>query len=166
MRRSRPPASPRAATWPELDVGLPLNPRLAALLIRVQSAERTAVGPQRRPTFRLMRELLTACVRVGVPAQLLADCLGTSLGSVRSRASSPEGLMSAAQIRQLTDLTPRHLDRLSNGALTACGGRRAHAEGVYRTIDVVRALLRTPRTATAEPSSTSEGSDDGLPSPA
>lgn len=120
-----------------------LHPGLSALLLRVQAAERTAVGAQRRPTFRLMRELLGASMRLGVPAQLLAECLGTSRASVRNRATGRDGPMSAELIRQLTDLTPVQLDQLSGGELT----RHAAApdDPTYLTLDVIRALLNTPR---------------------
>lgn len=128
-----------AAIWvhdPELHPGLEL------VLRRVQEAERSAVGAQRRPTFRLMREILGAAIRLGVPAQLLADCLGTSRQSVRNRASGLDGTLSAELIQRLTDLSPAQLDRLSGGELTRHTQRadqRAHA-----TTDVVRALLGTP----------------------
>ncbi len=120
-----------------------LHPGLRALLIRVQVAERAAVGTHRRPTFRLMRELLGASVRLGVPAQLLAECLGTNRAAVRNRASGRDGPMSAELIRQLTDLTPDELDQLSGGELTRHAGQRDPP--MYVTLDVVRALLSTPR---------------------
>lgn len=51
--------------------------------------------------------------------------------------------MSAELIRQLTGLTPAQLDQLSGGELT----RHAAApdQPTYLTLDVVRALLRAPR---------------------
>lgn len=119
-----------------------LHPGLRALLLRVQVAERAAVGAHRRPTFRLMRELLGGAVRLGVPAQLLAECLGTSRDSVRNRASGRDGPMSAELIRRLTDLTPAQLDQLSGGELTRDGAQLD--QHTYLTLDVVRALLNTP----------------------
>lgn len=120
-----------------------LHPGLKALLLRVQAAERAAVGANRRPTFRLMRELLGASVRLGVSAQQLGECLGTSRASVRNRASGREGPMSAELIEQLTGLTPALLDHLSGGELTRHGG--PPPQPTYLTLDVVRALLSTPR---------------------
>jgi hypothetical protein len=129
--------------------GRDLHPRLQALLHRVQAAERTAVGPQRRPTFRLMREVLAASVRLGVPIHLLAECLDKSRESVRNRASGLDGTITPELIKQLTDLTPAQLDRLSRGELTRHADqadRAHHADPVeYLTTDVVRALLNTPR---------------------
>lgn len=127
--------------------GRGLHPRLEAVLHRVQEAERTAVGNQRRPTFRLMRELLGASVQLGVPIAQLADCLGSSRNSVRNRVSGCDDPMSAELIRQLTGLTPAQLDRLSGGELTRAGkpSKAAGQASAYLTIDVVRALLATPQ---------------------
>ena len=122
--------------------GETLHPGLRALLLRVQAAERAAVGVHRRPTFRLMRELLGASVRLGVPAQQLAECLGTSRESVRNRATGLDGRMSAELIRQLIDLTPAELDDLSGGELTRHAG--PSDPPAYLTLDVVRALLSAP----------------------
>lgn len=123
--------------------GQDLHPRLQDLLLRVQAAERTAVGAHRRPTFRLMRELLGASMRLGVPTQLLAECLGSSRDSVRNRASGRDGTISAELIKELTGLTPAQLDHLSGGELTR-HAQQADGRG-YATPDVVRALLSTPR---------------------
>lgn len=124
-------------------LGLPLHPRLEALLRRVQAAERVATGHHRRPTFRLMREILGASVRLGVPTGQLAECLGTTRGAIRARASTPDGTLTPEMLERLTGLTPRRLDRLSGGALSRDGqpAERTH----YCTSDVVRAILRTRR---------------------
>jgi hypothetical protein len=122
----------------------PLHPRLAELLRRIQEAERTAVGDRRRPTFRLMREVLSAAMRVGVPVALLAECLGTRSDSVRDRAQGTDGVMDAELIKRLTDLDPEQLDADSLGELTR--HRPDDTDLVtFPTIDVVRALLKTPR---------------------
>lgn len=128
--------------WPRLG-GLPLHPRLEAVLRRLQAAERAAVGEDRRPAFKLTREVLGASVRLGVPTPVLAACMGTSRASLRNRASRVDGVIPAELVRQLTDLTPRQLDRLSRGELTRGGNLADRPE--YPTIDVVRALLSTPR---------------------
>jgi hypothetical protein len=138
--------TPAPASAAPGNVGPELHPRLEALLHRVQEAERTAVGDQRRPTFRLMRELLAASVRLGVPTQQLAECLGVRRDAVRNRAGGLDGKMSAELIHQLTDLTPAQLDRFSRGELSRA---RAHPDPAdqapaYLTTDVVRALLKTP----------------------
>jgi hypothetical protein len=138
-----PAPAPVAGALPWVD-GRELHPRLEALLHRVQAAERAAGGEHRRSTFRLMRELLRASVRLGVPASLLAECLGTSQGAVRARANSAaDGTISAELIQQLTDLTPRQLNRLSNGELTRHGDQTDRE--VYPTTNVIRAVLKTPR---------------------
>ena len=127
--------------------GQALHPRLKALLQRVQEAERTAVGNQRRATFRLMRELLSASVRLGVPTQQLAECLGRSRESVRNRASGRDGRITPELIRQLTGLTPAQLNQLSRGELDRLREHNDPADQAspYLTTDVVRALLKTPR---------------------
>jgi hypothetical protein len=93
-----------------------------------------------------MRELLAASVRLGVPTQQLAECLGVRRDAVRNRAGGLDGKMSAELIHQLTDLTPAQLDRFSRGELSRA---RAHPDPAdqapaYLTTDVVRALLKTP----------------------
>lgn len=137
----QPPHPPTASALLWTD-GQELHPRLEALLLRVQAAERTAVGPHRRPTFRLMREVLGASVRLGVPPQLLADCLRRTRDSVRNRATELNGTVSAELVRQLTGLNPAQLDRLSGGELTR---HAEHADQrTFLIADLVRALLNTP----------------------
>jgi hypothetical protein len=70
-----------------------------------------------------------------------SDCLGTTIDNVRSRTQDVDGTMSSDLLTRLTDLTPEELDRLSHGELM-----RHHAplDGVYRTIDVIRAVLSFP----------------------
>jgi hypothetical protein len=119
-----------------------LPPGLADLLHRVQQAERTARGAQRRPTFRFMRDVLGASIHLGVPVRLLAECLGTTPGSVRNRASRLDGLVAADLATELTGLTPAQLDRLSGGARSVA--RRGSGALGYPTIDLVRAVMCAP----------------------
>jgi len=118
-----------------------LHPRLADLLRRLQHAERTATGEQRRPTFRLMRDVLGAAIAAGVPVRLLADCLGTTPGSVRNRAGRHDAVVSPTLVAELTGLTPARLDRLSGGRLAQA---RSEAAAGYPTGALVQALLATP----------------------
>ncbi len=121
-----------------------LHPRLGDVLLRVQTAERTAAGPDRRPTFRLMRELLGAALSLGVPARALSDCLGTSPASVVTRARSSEGLALSGQlVEQLCDLTPSELSSLSAVPLVVVDGAPETGEH-YRTVDFVRTVLALP----------------------
>ncbi|WP_426247226.1 hypothetical protein [Nocardioides sp. LHG3406-4] len=91
-----------------------------------------------------MREILGACLSLGVPGQLLADCLGTSRDSVRNRAASPDGVIAADLIQWLTDLSPAQLDRLAGAQLHHHLDPQSGAV-TYSTADVIRALLNTPR---------------------
>jgi hypothetical protein len=126
-------------------LGRSLHPRLGEVLRRVQLAERTAVGQYRRPTFRLMRQVLGASVRLGVPIQQLAECLGSSRESVRNRAQIDGDFLTPDLIEQLTDLTPAELDRCSGGELTKLASPTVkEGRDTYRTTDVIRALLSTP----------------------
>ncbi|MDQ4053280.1 MAG: hypothetical protein M3237_11365 [Actinomycetota bacterium] len=95
-----------------------------------------------------MRELLRASVQLGVSPRLLAECLGTSQRAVRARANSAAGgTVTAELIEQLTDLTPRQLDRVSRGELTRSADPADHEGGAsYRIRDVVRAVLSIPTT--------------------
>jgi hypothetical protein len=88
-----------------------------------------------------MRELLAAAVRLGVSPQSLAACLGVTRESIRNRANGPDGVLTPQQIEQLTDLTPRELDRLSGREpARACD----MVSTTYPTTDVIRVLLATP----------------------
>lgn len=125
-----------------------LHPRLADLLCRLQAAERGATGSDRRPTFRLMRDVLGAALALGVPARVLADCLGTTPGSVRNRAGRLDALVPAALVTELTGLTPSRLDRLSGGRLSD-GPHGPDPSPGYPTSVLVRALVSTPVSAPA-----------------
>lgn len=113
-----------------------LPPRLATVLRRVQLAERAAVGEQRRPTFKLMRDLLGASIRLGLSTQALANHLGTRRDSVRNRASRDDGTLSEELIVELTGLTLTELNDLLDGQLTP-----DHCAGAISTTAFVRALL-------------------------
>lgn len=67
---------------------------------------------------------------------------------MRNRASGLDGTITAELVKELTDLTPAQLNRLSRGELTrhAEQADRPARPATYRTLDVVRALLHTPRT--------------------
>lgn len=120
-----------------------LHPRLADMLQRVRAAELTATGPDRRVTFRLTRELLSAASRLGIPTHQLADCLGCTPSAISSRTTRHDGLMPPELLRQLTDLTPNELDTLSGGELTRHHDRST-PDHSYPTTDVIRALICTP----------------------
>jgi hypothetical protein len=150
MSRNRTPTSGTTAESRPGDVdavtpillasSVPLHPRLAELLRRMQRAERTARGSQRRPTFRLMREFLSAAVQLGVPLDQLGECLGVNGPGLRTRIQDADGLLDGALIEQLTDLAPSEIDELSEVALTP----NPSEPGRYRVIDVVRALIHMP----------------------
>lgn len=134
-----------------------LHPRLCDVLLRVQTAERTAAGPDRRPTFRLMRELLGAALSLGVTARALSDCLGTSPASVVTRARSSEGLTLSAQlVEQLCDLTPAELSSLSAVPLTTVDDTPETGEH-YSTTDFVRTVLALHRAPFGSPAATRRG---------
>lgn len=138
LRRQDP--APNAAATASAAMARELHPRLAEVLRRVQAAERNAVGRDRRPTFRLMRELLGAAVSLGVSTHALSRCLGTTPGAVSVRARSSVGMtIPDYLVVQLTDLTPNQLDSISQHHLAAShGGRHPSA------VDLVRALLAMP----------------------
>lgn len=145
------PAGPWGRVAPLLSrTSTELHPRLADVLLRVRAAERTASGPDRRPTFRLMRELLGAAIALGVPARALAECLDTSPASVIARArSSAEVAIPGELVQRLSDLTPAQLSSLSAYPLTALavvpGLPGADGGEHYSTVAFVRTVLALPR---------------------
>jgi hypothetical protein len=113
-----------------------LHPELVAVLHRLQAAERTAVGADRRVAFRLTRAVLGAAHASGVTFDQLADALSVSASSVRTRVSRTEVVISAWGVEELTGFTPAELgvqpvDPIAPGA-TGDG---------YRVSDIVRVLL-------------------------
>lgn len=65
-----------------------LADRLALLLERAVSAERVAAGPLRFPAYRLTRHLLAGVRFAGYSDTAIAERLGVSLETVRTRGAS------------------------------------------------------------------------------
>jgi hypothetical protein len=80
MRGAQPPSDP-----------LTLPDRLAAALQAAHTAETAATGAARRPAMRLTRGVIGGIVEAGYSTRAIADCLGVTSGSVRSRASLEVG---------------------------------------------------------------------------
>jgi hypothetical protein len=91
---------------------------LTALLRRARRAEDETTGPTRRRAFRNSRHLLGGMRALGVPTRFLADTLGVTIRSVRTRAET-DGPIRLDDFRRLI------------GASVAGSGAdgRAHADG-------------------------------------
>ncbi len=121
-------------------VGPPALPaRLANMLARAQAAAEAATGPERRPAWRLMRDLLGAALAVGYPAQQLADCLGVTAGSIRNRARG-DGWLAAAKIQDLAEVDTDTIERWRTDGLLPYERTEAAGERLYAAVDVIRAL--------------------------
>jgi hypothetical protein len=136
-----PSAAPPATPHDGPAFGRPgLHPGLSAMLQRAHADEVAARGAQRRPAFRLVRELLGACLTLGIPVDLLADCLGITQSSLRTRISRNDGLLTGAQVLHLTGHSPESLAAAAGMPLPRQDGL-VLATAMYRTADVVRAVL-------------------------
>ncbi len=133
MTESNPATPPPANTE--------LQPFLAELLRRLHQGELTAEGPDRRPAFRLSREVIGAAIAQGVPARQIAVCLGVTVGSIRDRRSNADGLMEISEVEHLTGLTPEAINQRSSVRLKLA---HDHIVETYLISDVVRAVLARP----------------------
>ncbi|RDV44975.1 hypothetical protein DOE76_09585 [Leifsonia sp. ku-ls] len=59
---------------------------LAELLRAAREDERAAVGSQRRPAYLLTRNIISAALSAGFPARTVAEELGVTTESLRTRA--------------------------------------------------------------------------------
>jgi hypothetical protein len=78
-------------------------PVLATVLRRALAAESSARGEHRIPAFRLTRSLLGGARAAGLPNAVLAQCLGTTVQSVRTRGGS-DGWIVATTFADLAGL--------------------------------------------------------------
>lgn len=127
---------------PPTAVPRPMPVRLAAVLQRAHTAELQAVGEQRRAAFRLTRALLGGARRAGYSAPRLAECLGLSLSSVRSRSGS-DGWVSASAITQLADLAAGMIEQWQVGGLLPTTNVDQAGQSCYLASDLIRALIAT-----------------------
>jgi len=72
-----------------------LSPEVADLLLRAQAIEKAQTGADRNAAFRLTRALLTGARRAGISMRELAECLGVTVGTLRTRAYSDEWISEA-----------------------------------------------------------------------
>jgi DNA-binding transcriptional regulator YiaG len=72
-----------------------LSSEVADLLLTAQAIEKAETGAQRNAAFRRTRALITGARRAGISMQELADCLGVTVGTLRTRADSDEWISEA-----------------------------------------------------------------------
>lgn len=76
---------------------------LCALLLAARTAEKTAVGSNRRSAFRNTRVIIGALHAMGYPTQLIAEELGITPDSARDRAEV-DGRLWLGDVADLTGL--------------------------------------------------------------
>jgi len=118
---------------------LPEN--LAALLHAAHADEQEAFGSQRRAAYLLTRQVISALLRAGYPARLLATELGVRSESIRTRAQA--GRTHLADIAALSELDHDELVRRC-----AAQGAVVDDDGCVASDDLVRIL--TAPSATGE----------------
>jgi hypothetical protein len=114
--------------------------RLVAALSRARAHELSSAGAEQRSAFRITGQLLGAAMEMGFPVRLLAECVGTSTGSVRSRARHA-GWLDPAAAEMATALDVDQLMRLAaEGRLP--GTQRDNVGGVYfSAVDIVGLIV-------------------------
>lgn len=120
------------------DPALTLPRHIRLVLVRTHAAEQTTRGPRRREAFRTMRILIGGALDAGYPSSVIAECLGVSRDSLRSRAEPGSELSLAAM--EGVGLDPEALARL--GHPTIFGEPRTGEDGVpfYSAADIIRGL--------------------------
>ncbi len=116
-----------------------LAPRVATALRRAHLAEANAAGEARREAWRTTRELLGAAIAAGYSARILAECLGVSSESIRTRAER-DGWLSVTAVQELTDLDAGALRSWRSAGKLSQELRSPQGVVFYPALDVVRAL--------------------------
>jgi hypothetical protein len=112
---------------------------LVKILQRAHTAELAAAGPRRRPAYRVTRELLGGAIGIGYTASALADCLGTTAQSVRTRASR-DGWVAATTIQDLADIGPETIAEWRATGLLPNERRAPTGESYFPAVDVIWAV--------------------------
>jgi hypothetical protein len=116
-------------------------PELETALRRAHAAERSAQGSLRVPAFRLTRSLLGGARLVGYPLHQLAECLGISVSSTRSRAIS-DGWITADTFADLTDRPRDLVDRWASDGWLPQISVDESGQTCYAASDLIRSLVR------------------------
>lgn len=118
-----------------------LPPAVVGLLRWARTEETAASGAHRRPAQRFSREVLGGAADVGYPVALLAECLGVSTCSVRSRLQG-NGWLAASKVERGAGLPPATMQRWREAGLLSDELVGSDNERFYPAADVVRALGR------------------------
>jgi hypothetical protein len=132
--RATPPRRP--SSYAEVERRRALPESLAALLRAAREDERTALGSQRRPAYLLTRNIISAALAAGYPTRLVAEAIGVTSESLRTRAQpGPIRLGDVALLGGLDVVA------LEDGCASA---GIAVEEGAIHSDDLVALLLATP----------------------
>jgi hypothetical protein len=117
-------------------------PVLATALRRAHAAESSAKGEQRIPAFRLTRSLLGGARAAGFPNAVLAQCLGTTVQSVRTRGGS-DGWIAATTFADLAGLPVEFVRAWTADGLLPSRTVDVLGNDCFPASDLVRALIRS-----------------------
>lgn len=123
----------RTSSYADIDRRRALPDPLAGLLRAAREDERTAIGPQRRPAYLFTRNVISAALTTGFPARLVAEEIGVTTESLRTRAQP--GRMRLRDIALLAGLDVERME----GRCTQAG--IAVEEGGIHSDDLVAFLL-------------------------
>jgi hypothetical protein len=112
---------------------------VANLLQRALAAERIASGPQRRPAYRVTRELLGGALEVGYSPLDLSVCLGISAASIRTRISTG-GWLATSTLAELADIGAEQIQHWRSEGLLPNERSAPSGESYFAAADVIWAL--------------------------
>jgi hypothetical protein len=115
--------------------------RLATVLRGAVDAEQLATGEERFPALRLTRYLIAGAREAGYSTAAVAQCLGISTDSVRTRGTS-DGWVAADDFAALADLAGGVINQWAADGVLDSGAIDAHGHRYYPASDLILALCR------------------------
>jgi hypothetical protein len=114
--------------------------RVLSLLLWARDQEDAAAGPSRRPAQRFTREIISGILDIGYPSGTVAQCLGITTSSLRSRVQ-PGGWLPARKVERGSRLRAGTLRRWQAEGLLPEGQIGLDGDIAYPAVAVVRALI-------------------------
>jgi hypothetical protein len=114
--------------------------RVVSLLDWARGQEDAASGAARRGAQRFTREVISGILDAGYPTSLVADCLGVTASSVRSRVQK-DGWLPARKVEKGARLRIGTLRRLQSQDWLPQSRTGLDGDTAYPAVDVIRALV-------------------------
>jgi hypothetical protein len=117
-----------------------LPERVISLLLWAREQEDAANGAARRPALRFTREIISGVLDIGYSSGIVAECLGITTSSVRSRVQ-PGGWLPARKVEKGARLRPGTLRRWQAEGMLPEGQIGLDGDIAYPAVAVIRALI-------------------------